>query len=117
MDHLERRRRKSDFANEPEISDRDRPLLITPDGREPGTHNEAPGPADDELADKVVGAQPRSAVTDHPDQGGDEETNDGLNAQNEALRRAIEDEPVEEQRPQTDDRVPVFDRGEAEPKI
>jgi len=116
MDHLERRRRKSDFANEPEISDRDRPLLITPGGREPGAHNETPGPADDELADKIIGAQPRSAVTDHPDQGGDEETSDGLNAQNEALRRAIEDEPVEEDT-RADDRVPVFDRGEAEPKI
>jgi len=117
MDELERRRRKSDFANEPEISDRDRPLLTTPAGREPGTYNEKPGPADDELADKIVGAQPRSAVTDHPDQGGDEETSDGLNAQSEAIRSAIEDEPVREDSPRSDERTPVFDRGEAPPKI
>lgn len=117
MDRLERRRRRSDFANEPEIADRDRPLLVTPQGREPGTHNELPGPADEELADKILGGEPRSAVTDHPDQGGDEETLDGLNAQDEAVRSAAEDQPLADETARDRDRLPVFDRGEAPPKI
>jgi len=59
----------------------------------------------------------RSFVTDRPDQGGDEETDDGLPAQDEALRQAIEEDPVGPETERDKDRVPVFDRGEAVPKI
>jgi len=117
MDHIERRKRRSSFANEPEVSERDAPLLVTPQGREPGTHNAVPSVADEEIAAKTPGAVPRSEVTAPTDQGGDEETDDGLNATNEAIRRAAEDEPTGEESEKAKDRLPVFDRGEAAPKI
>jgi hypothetical protein len=119
MDRIEKHRQDrspSSFADEAEISDRDRVLLATPQGREPGTHNEAPSLADEEIADKTVGARPRSEVTDQRDASGDEETADGLNATEEAVRQAAEDmpEPAEDVLP---DAVPVFDRGDMPPRL
>ena len=57
-----------------------------------------------------------AAGTD-PDQSGasgDEETPDGLNASDEAVRSAAEDAPAPGQ---PDDSVPVFDRGDLPPKL
>jgi len=117
MDRIERRKKRSDFANEPEVSERDAPLLVTPQGREPGAHNAVPSVADEEIAAKTPGVVPRSEVTGPVDQGGDEETDDGLNASAEAVRRAAEDVPVGEESEKAKDCVPVFDRGEAPPKV
>jgi hypothetical protein len=91
-------------------------VLDTPQGREPGAHRETLSPIEQELQDKTAGTQPRSAVTDNADRGGDEETPDGLNAQDEALRRAVEDQPLSEDTEDRTDSLPVFDRGETPPK-
>jgi hypothetical protein len=119
MDRIEKHRQdrpKSQFANEAEISERDRALLVTPQGREPGAHNEAPSVADEEIADKTIGARPRSEVTDQRDASGDEETVDGLNAIEESVRHAAEDtaEPDDDV---PSDAIPVFDRGDLPPRI
>jgi hypothetical protein len=116
MDRAVRRplgKRKSEFANKGEVSLPDQPLLETPQGREPGTHNEAPSVADEEIAEKSVGSRPQSDATAFHDPSGDEETDDGLNESDEALRRSAEDRVVEdEDEAETD--IPVFDRGSEE---
>jgi hypothetical protein len=63
------------------------------------------------------GARPRSEITGKHDAGSAaNETIDGLNSSDEALRRAVEDMPSREQ-PNTIEDVPVFDRGDLPPKI
>jgi hypothetical protein len=119
MDRIEKHRQdrpRSGFANEGEVSERDRALLPTPQGREPGTHNEAPSLADEEIADKTIGARPLSEVTDQRDASGDEETVDGLNAIEESVRHAAEDtaEPADDI---ASDDIPVFDRADLPPRI
>jgi hypothetical protein len=117
MDRIEKRRPgqvRSHYANEGEISPWDQPLLDTPQGREPGTHNETPSVADEEIADKSVGARPRSDVTAFHDATGEEETADGLDTLSESVRHAAEDLPDGEENP---DRIPVFDRAQMPPRI
>jgi hypothetical protein len=98
---------KSEFANQGEVSFKDQALLETPQGRQPGAHNENPSVADEEIAEKSVGARPQSDATAFHDPSGDEETDDGLNETDEALRQAVEDRlPADED----EEDVPVFDR-------
>jgi len=117
MDRIEKRRpgqNRSRYANEGEVSAWDRPLLETPQGREPGTHNENPSVADEEIAEKAVGGRPRSEITAFHDATGDEETADGLDTIGESVRRAAEDIPEGEEDP---DAIPVFDRAQLPPKV
>jgi hypothetical protein len=66
-------------------------------------------------ASKPIGAHPRSEVTGRHDVGsGANETADGLTSTEEAIRRGAEDTPVG--RPERED-MPVFDRGQALPKV
>ena len=66
--------------------------------------------------DSVVTTRPKSAITGRHDEGsGANETIDGLDEIQEAMRHATEDLPASEK---GDDfkRLPVFDRAESEPK-
>ena len=79
-------------------------------GADPGTI------AEDEIRHPEVGARPMSTITGRHDEGsGANETIDGLDEIQEAVRHATEDLPASEK---GDDfkRLPVFDRAEAEPK-
>ena len=105
-------------AVEGEVIPADAPLLETPLGRE----NDF-GAADenalneDELERPEVLSPPRSEITGRHDEGsGANETIDGLDEIQEAVRHGAEDIPASEQ---DDDfeRLPVFDRAESEPKV
>jgi hypothetical protein len=68
-------------------------------------------------ASKPIGAHPRSEVTGRHDAGsGANETVDGLTSMEEAIRRAAEDMPVGRTDREPED-LPVFDRGQALPKV
>ena len=74
------------------------------------------GELDQDEARPGVGTHPRSEITGRHDEGsGANETIDGLDEIQEAVRHAAEDIPASEK---GDDfkRLPVFDRAEAEPK-
>src|SRR5690349_19980170 len=76
MDRAVRRpldKQKSVFSNHGEVSFADQPLLETPQGPQPGTDNENPSVADEEIAEKSVGSRPHSDVTAFHDPSGDEE--------------------------------------------
>jgi hypothetical protein len=68
-----------------------------------------------EEASKPIGAHPRSEVTGRHDAGsGANETVDGLTPTEEAIRRGAEDKPIGGSERED---VPVFDRGQAPPKV
>jgi hypothetical protein len=92
-------------------------LLESPLGREndfgadPGTLTE------DEIRHPEVGAVPMSTITGrHDDGSGANETIDGLDEIQEAVRQGAEDTPLSE-RDKDFENLPVFDRSEAEPKV
>jgi hypothetical protein len=73
-------------------------------------------PIEDEIRKPGGGARPRSEITGRHDEGsGANETIDGLDELQEAARQGAEDIPASEK---GDDfkNLPVFDRGESEPK-
>ena len=110
--------RKTRAREKPDAPPDARVLLETPVGRENdfgavdrGTLNE------DELRRPEIMSQPKSAITGRHDEGsGANETIDGLDEIQEAIRHGAEDIPASEE---GDDfkRLPVFDRAENEPKI
>jgi hypothetical protein len=64
-----------------------------------------------------VGSRPRSEITGRHDEGsGANETIDGLDEIQEAMRHGAEDIPLSE-RDRDFENLPVFDRAESEPKI
>jgi hypothetical protein len=65
---------------------------------------------DDRDDSSLAAARPQSA--DHVSASGDDETIDGLNESDEAVRQGAEDVPAKRQR-----RLPVFERGEEAPKL
>ena len=96
--------------------DEDRVLLESPLGRENDFGADPGTIAEDEIRHPEVGARPMSTITGRHDEGsGANETIDGLDEIQEAVRHAAEDIPASEK---DDDfkRLPVFDRAEAEPK-
>ncbi|MGQ3353132.1 MAG: hypothetical protein ACT6XY_03305 [Phreatobacter sp.] len=105
---------RSEFANEAEVSQSDRVLLETPGGTSADKE-----PGEESLAEAEVSgistARPASDVTDVRDAGTDVETDDGLTATEESLREAAEDTPSGA--PASADDEPVFDRGDAPPRI
>jgi hypothetical protein len=100
------------------IAPADRALLETPLGRENDFGAADRGTlADDEVRRPEIAARPRSEITGRHDEGsGANETIDGLDEVQEALRHSVEDIPASE-KPETIEKVPVFDRAEIEPKI
>jgi hypothetical protein len=105
---------RSEFANEAEVARNDRVLLETPGGtltdKDPGEESLA-----EAEVKGISTARPTSDVTGVADSGSDEETSDGLNSTEESLRQAAEDAPVGDDAPTPDG--PVFDRGDAAPRI
>ena len=103
-------------TRESRISPSDRVLLESPLGRENDFGADPGTLAEDEIRHPEVGARPMSTITGRHDEGsGANETIDGLDEIQEAVRHAAEDIPASEK---GDDfkRLPVFDRAEAEPK-
>jgi hypothetical protein len=70
-------------------------------------------PADEaERLDDSVAVAPPTQPSGHESATGDDETADGLNETDEAVRRGAEDIPAREH----NRRLPVFERGEEEPE-
>ena len=95
----------------------DAALLESPLGRENDFGAEPGTLAEDEIRHPEIGARPMSTITGRHDEGsGANETIDGLDEIQEAVRHGAEDIPASEK---GDDfkRLPVFDRGESEPKV
>ena len=110
MDRTEKPKKQCEFANRGEVSETDAAALPSVTGRESG--NTAPS----DIA-RPTGARPRSEVTGRHDAcSGANETVDGVTSSEEATRRGAEDTPISA--PEEDlDRVPVFDRADALPKV
>ena len=109
MDRTEKPKKRREFANQGEVSETDAAALPSSTGRETST-----SPSD--IA-RPVGTRPRSEVTGRHDAGsGANETVDGLTSSEEATRRGAENTPISA--PEEDlDKVPVFDRADALPKV
>ena len=95
----------------------DRALLESPLGRENDFGADPDTLAADQIRHPEVGARPMSTITGRHDEGsGANETVDGLDEIQEAVRHAAEDLPASE-RGDDFDKLPVFDRAESEPKV
>ncbi|MEA2951113.1 MAG: hypothetical protein QOJ96_633 [Alphaproteobacteria bacterium] len=87
-----RGRPPTEFANTPEVSDADAAALPSATGREEGlAEDETLSDFEAEVLSHEGGGRPMSEVTANPDPGRPEETEDGLDEVEEALRRAAED--------------------------
>jgi hypothetical protein len=112
------KRASNPAAPEGKVSPSDAPVLETPVGRKNdfGASDEN-RLNDDEIQRPEVLSRPRSETTNRHDEGsGANETIDGLDEIQEAVRHGAEDVPASE----TDDdfqRLPVFDRGKSERKL
>jgi hypothetical protein len=100
--------KRSRYANEAEVIPQDRPALDSIAGREDDQGAE-PGEMNADDVRKPVGARPARGE-DHPLDLDDDETVDGLNPEEEAVRRRAEDTPSGE----TPSDPPVFDRGQSD---
>lgn len=73
--------------------------------------------ADEEVRRPEIASRPKSTITGRHDEGsGANETIDGLDEIQEAVRHATEDLPASEKGDDFE-RLPVFDRAESEPKV
>jgi hypothetical protein len=83
-----------EFANEGEVAENDEPLLPSATGREEGTSEDE---QDDDLLDEVrahdPGGKPQSEITGQHEPGTGDETEDGLDALEEEVRREAENWP------------------------
>lgn len=118
MTKAAKRRPRPDTQPSLGIAPADRVLLETPLGRENDFGAADRGTlADDEVRRPEIAARPRSEITGRHDEGsGANETIDGLDEVQEALRHSVEDIPASE-KPETIEKVPVFDRAAIEPKV
>src|SRR2546423_3449193 len=99
-----------------EVAKPDPVLLESPLGRENDFGADPGTLAEDEIRHPEVGAHPKSETTGRHDKGsGANETVDGLDEIQEAVRHATEDLPASEKGDDFE-KLPVFDRAEAEPK-
>ena len=110
MDHTKKSERPRETGNEGEVGRSDDALLPSITGRDESSI----APSD---AAKPVAARPRSEVTGRHDAGSRaNETVDGLTSTEESIRRGAEDTPGGV--PDADrEELPVFDRGDALPKV
>jgi hypothetical protein len=107
--------RRSEYAKQPEVLDRDAPALEGSTGREDSQGAE-PGSASADDVHQPIGASRRSTMTGRHDDGmGANETEDGLTDAEEMTRQAAEDIPTGSNVEEED--VPVFDRGDLPPKV
>ena len=113
MDRRERPQSHSPYANTGEIRDDERDLIESFTGRE-NNHGAPPGTPLGEIVRQSPGAMRRSQITGKHDEGTEaNETADGLNESDEAIRHGAEDIPIGERR----EDIPVFDRRELPPKV
>jgi hypothetical protein len=85
------------YANKAEVDPADESLLDTPAGRDdkPDPEQVRPNTPEAEGAPrKDVGSKPRGDETGHVGPGNEEETPDGLDETEEAVRREAEDRPT-----------------------
>ena len=102
--------RRSEFARESEVSKSDAAILRS------STDGESSSLVSSDAV-KLTGAHPRSEVTGRHDAGsGANETVDGLTSTEEAIRRGAEDTPIGAPDAELED-LPVFERGDAPPKV
>jgi hypothetical protein len=109
---------RAGYANEPEVTSLDEPLLESPTGRE-NDYGAADQEtlADDEIRRPEADAHPLSEMTAHHDPGsGAEETDDGLDDIVEAVRHAAEDIPTADGLEDRPAEMPVFERSLTQPK-
>jgi len=111
-------RKSKPSAIEGEVLPSDAPLLETPSGRENDFGASEEGELnEDELQRPEVVSRPRSDITGRHDEGsGANETIDGLDEIQEAVRHGAEDIPTSERDVEFEN-LPVFDRAESEPKV
>ena len=102
-----------------EVPTADRVLLESPLGRENDFGRADNGTlSEDEVVRPEINSQPKSAITGRHDEGsGANETIDGLDEIQEAMRHAAEDIPASEKPGDDFERLPVFDRAESERKV
>jgi hypothetical protein len=119
MDRVEKKpNSKSPYADEPEISEWDRPLLETGMGRNDDRGLSSRGNAmDADVHNVPIGAEPRSEVTGAPDPGTTNETEDGLDEIEEGVRLSAEDTPTGDGREDAPSELPTFEQGLTAPKI
>jgi hypothetical protein len=90
-----RMRPPHEFANFGEVIESDTPLVPTPSGREEGpAEGDRLSDFDAEVESHRAGAQPRSELTGGPQGGTPDETADGLDPVEEAIRHEAEDFPT-----------------------
>jgi hypothetical protein len=109
------RAKDSEFANQGELTPNEAVAAESVSEREDSQGAE-PGTMAAGDVRKPIGARPESLVSGRHDEGSDaNETEDGLTESEEAMRKAVEDLPTGT----TDnpDDIPVFDRGDALPRI
>jgi hypothetical protein len=110
MTQVQKLRRQSQNAGSRELSETDAATVPSETARM-STANEPAGIA------RSIGARPRSEVTSGHDVGSDaNETVDGLTSTEEAIRRGAEDTPIGAPEQELEE-LPVFDRGDALPKV
>lgn len=117
MDRVERKRSHQHYANQAELLDRDRAALESAMGRsDDGGLSDRGTLAEEEVRSVNVAARPRSDVTGAHEPGTGDETADGFDETQEAVRRSAEDMPVGGGRDERTAELPVFERPLAEPK-
>ncbi|MEA2871426.1 MAG: hypothetical protein QOH67_1402 [Hyphomicrobiales bacterium] len=96
----------------------DRVLLESPLGRENDFGSDPGTIAEEEIRHPEITSRPKSTITGRHDEGsGANETIDGFDEYQEAIRHAAEDIPASEKPGDDFEKLPVFDRAESERKI
>lgn len=87
--------KQENYANTSEVLRSDEPALVSETGREEGLAPDEPlSDFEAEVASHPVGGRPMSDITGAHEPGTGDETVDGLDPTEEAVRRYAEDRPV-----------------------
>lgn len=108
------RTRKSAYANKGEVSDSDAPLLEGVTGRQDDQGALPGSTSEDEIRKPMPGRPQSEAGGNDVSATGKDETADGLDESEEALRRSAEETALGEQ---SEEDIPVFERGGTKPRV
>jgi hypothetical protein len=90
---------REQYANNPDVIGSDRPVLPSETGREEGlAEDETMSDFEAEVSSHPPGGRPRSDVTGRAEPGSTNETVDGLDETEDAVRRAAEELPAARRR-------------------
>ena len=90
---------REQYANNPDVIGSDRPLLPSETGREEGlAEDETMSDFEAEVSSHPLGGRPRSDITGDLEPGSTNETVDGLDETEDAVRRAAEERPAAQRR-------------------